>query len=221
LVHARDRIGRGPWKNANGVVVAGSVDELHGSNNLNKQTEKADGAQRTRRGCQRRGDTPNQHDMPTGSTADGRAADATCDNGTLSGEGSAIVGHHDRIGLNDLAPAKTWNASHPSRGRSQKALVTTGGAGLTYCFSINRVRQAGSGWRLPPGRLNSGGLVRPAGIEPATWPSEGRMISTSPRSQSSPRFYRRGTGGPGRGSRGPYNVPFQAALLVCPTLRTA
>jgi hypothetical protein len=133
VVHARDRIGKGPWKNANGVVVANSVEELHGNNNLNKQTAL------TERGevVNGRGDTPNQHDVLTGSTADGRAADATCGNWTQSGEGSAIVGHHDRMGLNDLPPAKSWNASHPSRGCSQKALEATGGAGLLYCFAIN------------------------------------------------------------------------------------
>jgi hypothetical protein len=133
VVHARDRIGKGPWKNAEGVVVASSVDELHASNNLNKRTAL------TERGepVNGVGDVPNPHDVLTGSTADGRAADATCGNWTLSGDGSAIVGHHDRTGLNDQPPAKSWNASHPSRGCSQKALASTGGAGLLYCFAID------------------------------------------------------------------------------------
>ena len=133
VVNARDRIGSGPWKNANGEVIAKNLDELHGANNLTKQTAL------TERGDVNngRGDTPNQHDVLTGSTPDGRAADATCGNWTQSGEGAAIVGHHDRVGLNDLPPAKSWNSSHPSRGCSQKALVTTGGAGQLYCFAIN------------------------------------------------------------------------------------
>jgi hypothetical protein len=133
LVDARDRIGTGPWKNAKGVVVANNVDELHGNNNLNKQTaltEKGDMVKG-------RGDTPNQHDVLTGSTADGRAADATCGNWTLGGaEGSAIVGHLDRVGINETAPMKSWNASHPSRGCSLPALESSGGAGLLYCFAV-------------------------------------------------------------------------------------
>jgi hypothetical protein len=133
LVHARDRIGKGPWKNASGDVIANSVDELHGNNKLTKQTAL------TERGevVSGRGDTPNQHDILTGSTPDGRAADATCGNWTQSGEGAAIVGHHDRIGLGEPPAAISWNASHPSRGCSQKALAATGGAGLLYCFAIN------------------------------------------------------------------------------------
>ena len=137
-INARDRIGAGPWKNAKGEVVAKSVADLHGaSNNLTKQTaltEKA-GA------VNGRGDKPNMHDILTGSTADGTAIagaeDRTCGNWTKSGDGSAMVGHHDRIGLDESAPAKSWNASHPSRGCSDEALQGTGGAGLLYCFAAN------------------------------------------------------------------------------------
>jgi hypothetical protein len=137
-VNARDRIGNGPWQNAKGVVIANNLAELHGTNNLNKQTaitEKGDV-------ISGRGDAVNQHDILTGSTDDGRVAvaataggDTTCGNWTKSGEGSAFVGHHDRIGLNDSAPMKSWNASHPSRGCGMDALKATGGSGLFYCFA--------------------------------------------------------------------------------------
>lgn len=139
-VNARDRIGSGPWQNAKGVVIAKSVADLHGeSNNLNKQTaitEKGDVVNG-------RGDTPNMHDILTGSQPDGTAfaagEDRTCGNWTKSGaDGAAVVGHHDRMGLNDQPPAKSWNSSHPSRGGcSQDALKGTGGAGLFYCFATN------------------------------------------------------------------------------------
>lgn len=137
-VNARDRIGRGPWLNAKGLLMAASVDDLHGPNNkLSKQnslTEKGEIVSG-------RGDPVNMHDILTGSTADGRAdtsaLDTTCGNWTQSGEGSAIVGHHDRIGLNDLPPAKSWNMSHPSRGCGMEALRATGGNGLFYCFAVN------------------------------------------------------------------------------------
>ena len=137
-VNARDRIGKGPWQNAKGVVVAKDVPDLHGaSNNLNKQTALDEkGAM-----VNGRGDSPNRHDILTGSTPDGMAIagsdDRTCGNWTKSGEGSAMVGHHDRMGLDDSAPAKSWNASHPSRGCSDEALRGTGGAGLIYCFAAN------------------------------------------------------------------------------------
>ncbi|WP_088346505.1 MULTISPECIES: hypothetical protein [Rhodomicrobium] len=138
-VNARDRIGKGPWQNAKGVVIAKSVEELHGENNLTKATaltEKGDPVNG-------RGDTPNTHDMLTGSQPDGTAfaagEDRTCGNWTKSGaDGAAMLGHHDRMGLNDQPPAKSWNSSHPSRGGcSQDALKGTGGAGLFYCFATN------------------------------------------------------------------------------------
>ncbi len=138
-VNARDRIGRGPWQNANGVVIARNVDELHGTNNLTKQTAI------TEKGAiiNGRGDTPNMHDILTGSQPDGRAfpgdKDMTCGNWTKGGsEGAAMLGHHDRTGLDESPPAKSWNSSHASRGGcSQEALRGTGGAGLLYCFAAN------------------------------------------------------------------------------------
>ena len=134
-VNARDRIGNGPWQNAKGVVIAKDVTELHATNNLNKQTavtEKGDV-------INGRGDTPNKHDILTGSQPDGTAFsgsdDKTCGNWTKSGEGVAIVGHHDRTGLDTSPPALSWNSSHPTRGCSDDALKSTGGAGLLYCFA--------------------------------------------------------------------------------------
>jgi hypothetical protein len=138
-VNARDRIGRGPWQNAKGEVIAKDVEELHGTNNLTKQTALTEKGEVVRG----RGDTPNMHDILTGSQADGRAftgsEDMTCGNWTRSGaEGGAMVGHHDRIGLSEDPPAKSWNSSHRSRGGcSQDALRGTGGAGLLYCFATN------------------------------------------------------------------------------------
>jgi hypothetical protein len=137
-VNARDRIGNGPWSNAKGVVIAKSVDDLHSpSNNLNKQTAL------TEKGTivNGRGDQPNQHDMLTGSSADGRSiggdTDTTCSNWTSSTTGAAIVGHHDRMGLDESAPMKAWNSSHPTRGCGQQDLVATGGNGYFYCFAVN------------------------------------------------------------------------------------
>jgi hypothetical protein len=140
-VDARDRIGKGPWQNAKGVVVAKDVAELHGANNLTKQTslsEKGDV-------INGRGDTPNRHDVLTGSQADGTAfpagEDRTCKNWTSSTQGTAMVGHSDRIGLRDDDASKSWNSSHPSRGPdggcSQADLKSTGGDGLMYCFAAN------------------------------------------------------------------------------------
>jgi len=140
-VNARDRIGRGPWQNAKGVVIAKDVAELHGTNNITKQTaltEKGDVVNG-------RGDTPNTHDILTGSQPDGTAFtvsdDRTCKNWTSGAQGSAMVGHSDRTGLDDSAPAKSWNSSHPSRGAgggcTQDDLKSTGGAGLLYCFAAN------------------------------------------------------------------------------------
>jgi hypothetical protein len=141
-VNARDRIGAGPWTNAKGEVIAKNVDDLHGaSNNLTKQTAL------TEKGgvVNGRGDTPNMHDVLTGSSPEGRSiagdADRTCKNWTSSTEGAAMVGHSDRTGLDDSAPAKSWNASHPTRGAgggcAQDDLKGTGGAGLFYCFATN------------------------------------------------------------------------------------
>ena len=137
-VNARDRIGRGPWQNAKGAVIAKDVSELHGTNNLTKQTALTEKGEPVNG----RGDTPNMHDILTGSQADGTAFpagdDRTCGNWTKSGpEGSAMVGHHDRVGLRDDEPSKSWNASHPSRGCTQDGLKATGGAGLFYCFAAN------------------------------------------------------------------------------------
>jgi len=137
-VNAKDRIGKGPWQNAKGVVVAKDVADLHGSNNnLNKQTaltEKGDAVKG-------RGDSPNEHDILTGSQPDGTAfppgEDKTCGNWTKSGDGSAVVGHHDRSGLDTSPPALSWNSSHPTRGCSVDLLKTTGSAGYLYCFATN------------------------------------------------------------------------------------
>ena len=140
-VNARDRIGKGPWVNAKGVTIAKDVAELHGTNNLTKQTalsEKGDV-------INGRGDMPNRHDVLTGSQADGTAfppdKDMTCKNWTSGTEGSAMVGHSDRTGLDTSPPALSWNSSHPSRGPgggcTQSDLKSTGGDGLLYCFASN------------------------------------------------------------------------------------
>lgn len=138
-VNARDRIGAGPWRNAKGEVIAKSVEDLHGpSNNLTKTTALTE----TGEPVKGRGDSPNMHDILTGSQADGTAfagtEDRTCGNWTKSGaDGAAMVGHHDRMGLNEEPPAKSWNTSHATRGGcSQDALKSTGGAGLFYCFAV-------------------------------------------------------------------------------------
>jgi hypothetical protein len=138
-VNARDRIGSGPWQNAKGVVVAKDVAELHGKNNISKQTALNEKGEMVNG----RGDTPNMHDILTGSQPDGTAfpagEDRTCGNWTKSGQGSAMMGHHDRQGLRDDDASKSWNSSHTSRGPeggcSQNDLKSTGGAGLLYCFA--------------------------------------------------------------------------------------
>jgi hypothetical protein len=134
-VNARDRIGTGPWQNAKGVIVAKSVDDLHGPNKLTKETAIDEKGEIVNG----RTEKPNRHDILTGSTAEGRAPsaekDMTCGNWTKSGEGAAIVGHHDRQGLRDDEPSKSWNSSHPSRGCGQEALRASGGDGLLYCFA--------------------------------------------------------------------------------------
>lgn len=137
-VNARDRIGRGPWRNAHGEVVARDLAELHGdAPGLTKQTAL------TERGTvvNGRGDTPNDHDILTGSQPDGTAfaggEDRTCRDWTSGGEGSAMLGHVDRQGLRDDAASHSWNSSHPSRGCDLPALRSTGGAGLFYCFAAD------------------------------------------------------------------------------------
>jgi hypothetical protein len=137
-VNARDRIGKGPWRNAKGVVVANNLDELHGTNNLGKQTsltEKGDVVNGA-------GDTPNRHDILTGSRPDGTAftgpEDRTCGNYTKSGAGNVMLGHHDRNGTNpDPVANVSWNSSHPSAGCSDADLAKTGSAGYLYCFATN------------------------------------------------------------------------------------
>ena len=135
--HARDRIGSGPWQNFKGVVIARNVEELHGNNNLNKQTALTEKGEMVN-GV---GDTPNMHDILTGSQSNGMAVggaeDRTCGNWTKSGAGAATVGHHDRSGLRDDAASKSWNSSHPTRGCGLEALRGSGGAGLVYCFAAN------------------------------------------------------------------------------------
>jgi hypothetical protein len=139
-VNARDRIGSGPWQNSKGTVIAKNLTELHSANNnitkqtaLNEKGELVNG----------RGDTPNMHDILTGSQADGTAFaggdDRTCGNWTKSGQSAAMVGHHDRQGLRDDEESKSWNSSHPTRGPdggcSQNDLKSTGGNGFFYCFA--------------------------------------------------------------------------------------
>lgn len=132
-VNAKDRIGAGPWQNFKGEVIATDVANLHSADN---KLTKATALSETGNPINGRGDTPNQHDILTGSNPDGTlAAGQTCGDWTLNGEGSAIVGHSDRTGLDDSDAAKSWNSSHPSRGCSQENLVGTGGAGLLYCFA--------------------------------------------------------------------------------------
>lgn len=134
-VNAKDRIGAGPWQNFKGDVIATDVANLHSdANNITKQTALTE----TGAVVNGRGDTPNEHDVLTGSNADGTlAAGQTCGDWTLNGEGSAMLGHTDRMGPDTLATATSWNAAHPSRGCSQENLVSTGGAGLLYCFAAN------------------------------------------------------------------------------------
>ena len=136
-INARDRIGNGPWHNAKGALIARDVAHLHNGNNLGKETA-LDEKGNVVKG---RGDTPNEHDILTGSRADGTAfapqTDTTCKAWTSSTEGSAIVGHHDRTGPLPENWAKSWNFSHQSAGCSQDALVRTGGSGRMYCFAGN------------------------------------------------------------------------------------
>ena len=140
VVHARDRIGSGPWYNAKGVMIANNVDDLHSaSNNLNRQTalDEKGGLVNSR------AEKPNKHDMLTGSRADGTAfggppfPDMTCSNWTKSGaDGAAMTGHFDRAGPIDHPWATSWNSSHPTLGCSQEKVRPTGGDGLFYCFAV-------------------------------------------------------------------------------------
>ena len=134
---ARDRIGKGPWFNAKGEKIADDVASLHSdANGITKQTALNEKGEVVNG----RGDTPNRHDVLTGSKPDGtRIAQQTCGDWTMSGaEGAAMMGHHDRTGLDDSAAAKSWNSSHASRGGcSQEALKGTGGDGLFYCFATD------------------------------------------------------------------------------------
>ncbi len=135
-VNARDRIGDGPWANAEGLRIASTVDQLHYDNsNMRYEYALNERGERVNSGAS--GDSPSMHDILTGSGLDGTAFppgdDRTCSNWTSSGEGSAMVGHHDRFSF--TTPGSPWNAAHPSRGCSQENLVGTGGNGLFYCFA--------------------------------------------------------------------------------------
>jgi hypothetical protein len=137
-VNARERIGKGPWQNAKGAVVAKSIEDLHSASaNITKQTALSEKGET----ISGRGDPVNVHDILTGSDPQGMystaGGDTTCGNWTKSGEGSAIVGHHDRAGLKDTRHMNSWNSSHGSRGCSQDNLKASGGAGLIYCFAAN------------------------------------------------------------------------------------
>jgi hypothetical protein len=140
VVNARDRIGKGPWHNAKGVMIAKDVAQLHRDNNLTKTTALDEkGAL-----VNGRGDTPNKHDILTGSSSDGRAfssapgqPEMTCGEWTRNDTGSAMTGHHDRVGLASDAWSMSWNSSHNTIGCSQQALTRTGGAGLFYCFAAD------------------------------------------------------------------------------------
>ena len=137
-VNARDRIGKGPWQNVKGVVIAKDVADLHGAgNNISKQTALTEKGE-VNNGF---GDKPNRHDILTGSQADGTAfppdKDMTCKNYTSSTDGTVMLGHADKTGPGPDAFYKSWNSSHPSRGCSQDGLRSTGGDGQLYCFAVN------------------------------------------------------------------------------------
>ena len=140
--NARDRIGKGPWYSAEGRLIARDVEELHGNNSINRMIALTEKKERVNNSTS----PPNQHDILTGSQPDGRAAtgsgDTTCNNWTSSDKGSATVGHHDRIGLKPDDASRSWNSSHGTKGCSQPALVSTGGAGLIYCFAADSAAPA-------------------------------------------------------------------------------
>jgi len=133
--NARDRIGKGPWQNAKGAVIGKDVDDLHKNPGISKETLLDEKGERIKV----RGDTPNMHDMLTGSTMEGRAFPAnlnlTCNNWSSSTFGSAMLGHGDREGIADTIYQHSWNSSHMSRDCTQPGLVATGGNGLFYCFA--------------------------------------------------------------------------------------
>jgi hypothetical protein len=134
-INARDRIGNGPWQNAKGVVIAKDVNDLH----ANAQINKANGLNEKGEPIKVRGDTPNQHDILTGSTLEGRSfppnLNLTCGNWTSGNFGTAMLGHSDREGIADTVYQHSWVSSHMSRDCTQPGLVATGGAGLLYCFA--------------------------------------------------------------------------------------
>jgi hypothetical protein len=137
-VNARDRIGSGPWHNANGLIIAANIESLHHDNsNIRYEYALNERGETVNSGGM--GDSPNMHDVLTGTQMDGTAYppgdDRTCSNWTNNGEGSAMLGHHDRI--TRTTPGGSWNTAHASRGCSQEDLVATGGAGLFYCFALN------------------------------------------------------------------------------------
>ena len=137
-VNARDRIGTGPWYNIKGQLIASNVNELHADNvNIGFET----GLDENGNTVNKRGIRPTKHDILTGSDSHGyfstAGGDTTCGNWTSNDKGSAIVGHHDRAGPNKARNFTSWNSSHPSRGCSDKALASSGGAGLLYCFATN------------------------------------------------------------------------------------
>jgi len=136
-INARDRIGNGPWHNAKGDLIAKNIDDLHTNSTINKKT----GLDENGNVVNGRGDKPNRHDILTGSDTLGQystaGGDTTCANWTSDFEGSAIVGHHDRVGLNDSWNMLSWNSSHGSRGCDQDDLRKSGGDGLFYCFSAD------------------------------------------------------------------------------------
>jgi hypothetical protein len=137
-VHARDRIGRGPWQNAKGVVIATSVDDLHSDGN---KITKESGLTEKGTVVNGVGDTPNQHDILTGSDMQGRAlpdnVNLTCNNWRSGQYGAAMVGHVDRRGNADTVFQHSWSSAHMSRGCTQPDLIATGGNGLLYCFATN------------------------------------------------------------------------------------
>ncbi len=140
-VNARERIGTGPWQNSKGVVIAKDVTELHGDNNINRQTSLNEMGE----SINGYGEQPNRHDILTGSQPNGTAFagpdDRTCKNWTSSTQGAAMVGHSDINGPATIPTVKSWSTAHPSRGPdggcSQKDLISTGGDGLLYCFAMN------------------------------------------------------------------------------------